>query len=173
MENISSRRYLIAVALLVTAVAGALLRGFSSPQSTPYYLGTLLMVMWIPIVGNIIAFLARKFGPRAPTESPLLSTPFVSQMVVELNLDAGHGLQRLERERDGKIHGLLILGTEGFSVRISPVGDHAAGEGKDAEVQFLAPETALPRFSTGGTFKLAQGVTLVGTGRVLSFPQSA
>ena len=173
MRNISSRRYLIAVALLVAAVAGALLRSFSSPQSTSYYLGTLLMVMWIPIVGNIIAFAVRKVGPTAPAESPILSTTFVSQMVVELDLDAERSLQLLKRERDGKIHGLFVLGTEGFSVRISPIEDQAASGGKDAEVQFLASETALPKFSAGTTFKLAQGRSFVGTGRVLSLSQNA
>jgi hypothetical protein len=170
MGNIASRRFLISVALLVAAVAGALLRGFSSPGSTPYHLGTLLMVMWLPTVGNIIAFLAKRFRPKAPAESPMLSMPFVPQMAVRLSLRTE---QLLKRERDGKIHCLLILGTEGFSVRISPIESGAAVEGKDAELQFLAPETALPKFSDGSTFKLMQGVSFVGTGQVLSLSRNA
>jgi hypothetical protein len=173
MGNISSRRFLIAVALLVTGVAGALLRGFSSPQSTPYYLGTLLMVMWIPIVGNIISFLARRLRPKAAPESPLLSMPFVSQMVVRLDLHAELSPQSPKREQDGKIHCFLILGTEGFSVRVSPLDAHAANEDQAVEVQFLVPELALTKFSVGSTFKLMQGVSVFGTGQVLSFPRNA
>ena len=60
MSTISSRRFFIVVALLVTAVAGALLRSFSAPQSTPYYLGTLLMVLWVPVLGNVISFVAKR-----------------------------------------------------------------------------------------------------------------
>lgn len=169
MSTISSRRFLIVVALLVTAVAGALLRSFSAPESTPYYLGTLLMVMWVPVVGNVISFLARRFKPSAsapPTFSS--SVPFVAHMVVELELHLCPECELPRQEEDGRIHCLFITGTEGFSVRVALLDSHIVGEAMCAEAQFLFPAAALRKFAVGSSFQLARDGFGFGTGRVLS-----
>ncbi|MBA3599214.1 MAG: hypothetical protein H0W40_17830 [Methylibium sp.] len=169
MSTISSRRFFIVVALLVTAVAGALLRSFSAPQSTPYYLGTLLMVMWVPVVGNVISFFAKKFRPSVPVPPTFSSSmPFVAQVVVELKLHSEQAPALPRREQDGKIHCLFITGTEGFSVRVSLLESHIAGEAVGAEAQFLLPAAALPKFPVGSSFHLMQGRLGFGTGQVLS-----
>ena len=169
MSTISSRRYFIAVALLVTAVGGALLRAFSSPESVPYYLGTLLMVMWIPIVGNIISFFSKKRRPSVPALPEFSSAmPFVPQAVVELRLNPLQETGSLRTEQDGRIHCLFITGTEGFTVRVWLLETQGTGETRRAEVQFLVPATANPKFPVGSKFQLMQGGSSLGTGQVLS-----
>ncbi|MBC7954846.1 MAG: hypothetical protein H7Y33_03105 [Cytophagales bacterium] len=174
MSAISSRRFFIVVVLLVAAVAGALLRIFSAPQSTPYDLGTLLMVMWIPVVGNIISFLARKLRPTAPSPPTFSSSmAFVPQLVVELQLHSEPGLDLPRKEQDGRIHCLFLLGTEGFSVRVALLESHTIGTPPCAQAQFLFPAAALPKFQIGSTFQLMQGRSGIGTGQVLSLSPNA
>jgi hypothetical protein len=173
MSTISSRRFFIVAVLLVTGVAGALLRSFSSPQSTPYYVGTMLMVMWVPVVGNIISFLVNRLSPAAPVRPSFSSAmPFVPQVVVKLVLSLAPGQGLAMNESDGKHHCLFITGTEGFSARVSPLETEIAGEALCAEVQFLLPAAALPKFPIGRTFEMKQGGRVVGTGQVLSLSPS-
>ena len=170
MSAIPSHRVFIVLVLLVTAVAGALLRSFSAPQSTPYYVGTLLMVMWVPIVGNIISFIVNRFRRAAP-EPPSFSEPFVPHVGVELKLQSEQSLDLPREEQDGRIHCLFISGTEGFSARVSLRKSHAAvSKLLPAEAQFLVPAVALPKFPIGATFLLMQGRSSIGTGQVLSLP---
>jgi hypothetical protein len=174
MSTISSRRYFIVVVLLIMAVAGALLRSFAVPQSTPYYLGTLLMVMWVPIVGNIISFLGKKLSPVAlakPTFSA--ATPFVRQAVVELRGQSEQDLDLPQKEQDGRIHGLFVVGTEGFSIRFSLLDIEVADGCLGAEVQFFSPAAARPKFPVGSAFKVMQGNSGIGTGQVLSWSPDA
>ena len=174
MSTISSRRYFIAVALLVTAVGGALLRAFSTPESTPYYLGTLLLVMWLPIVGNVISFFSKKrraSEPALPEFSSAMS--FVPQAVVELELNPPRETQSLRTEQDGRIHCLFILGTEGFTVRVSLLETQGTGDTCRAEVQFLVPATAKPKVLVGSKFRLMRGGSSLGTGQVLSLRPDA
>ncbi len=174
MSTISSRRFFIVVALVVTAVAGALLRSFSAPQSTTYYLGTLLMVMWVPTVGNIISFLAKKLRPSVPAPPTFSSSlPFVPQVVVELKLHSEQKPELPKREQDGRIHCLFVTGLEGFSVRVSLLESHMVGEALGAEAQFLVPRAALPNFPVGSSFQLMQGGFAFGTGQVLSLSPNA
>jgi hypothetical protein len=172
MSAIPSRRVFIVVVLLITAVAGALLRSFSAPQSTPYYLGTLLMVMWVPIVGNVISFIVNRFRPTAP-ESPSFSEPFVPHVGVELKLQPEQNPDLPRKEQDGRIHCLFVAGTEGFSARVSLHKTHALNNLQGAEAQFLVPVAALPKFPIGATFQLMQGRSSIGTGQVLSLSPNA
>ena len=169
MSAKTSRRVIIVVGFLVVAVAGALLRSFSAPKSTAYYVGTLFMVMWVPIVGNIIAYLVNRFRRVAPAP-PRFSVPFVPHVVVELKLQSTPDSDLPRQEQDGTVHCLFIVGTEGFSVRVSLLDGQAAGGALGAEAQFLVPAAALARFPVGTAFQLVQGRSSLGTGQVVSLP---
>jgi hypothetical protein len=173
MSTISSRRFFIVVVLLVTAVAGSLVRSLSAPQSTPYDVGTLLMVMWVPVVGHVVGFLARKLRPKALAPLSFSSAmPYVPQIVVALELRSAHDLDLPKREQDGRIHCLFIAGTEGFSVRVSLLAIPMASGALGAEAQFLVPSAALPKFPIGCTFRLMQGSSAIGTGQVVALSSS-
>ncbi len=66
LTQIQARRRLIVVILLCVALGGAALRQLSAPGSTQRDVGTLLMLLWIPIIGNIIAWLVNSHARRAP-----------------------------------------------------------------------------------------------------------
>lgn len=52
------------VTLLGLAIVGAAMRYWAPNPSTARDIGTLLMVMWLPAVGNIISFVVRRFRQR-------------------------------------------------------------------------------------------------------------
>ena len=60
----SSRRQIIMATLLGLAIVGAAMRYWAPNPSTARDIGTLLMVMWLPAVGNIISFAVRQFHKR-------------------------------------------------------------------------------------------------------------
>ncbi len=166
MSLFSSRRVLIVAIMLVVAVGGALLRHFSVPQSTSYYVGTMLMVMWVPIVGNIIAFVVRKIPlPTRKAEAPPVPVSDDPHVVVDIRLSPGHTLQPGDR---GEVACLFVIGTEGYSVRIPGPqdGTDLRAESLTSPAQFLSPAAALPKFPIGTRFRLVQGQTAVGTGHV-------
>lgn len=166
MSTISSRRYVIAVTLLAVAVAGALLRAFAVPESSLYYLGTLLMVMWIPIVGNIISFISRKFRRSAPARRAFpAALPFVPHASVQLNLSPSQGSAALTRDEDGTLHFIFLVGTEGFSVR----GLLMEGQGEKtliAQVQFLFPAVVPTKFPVGTRFQVVHAGSGLCSGQV-------
>ena len=165
----SSRRRFIAVALIVAALGGALLRIFSAPQSTTYDLGTLLMVMWVPIVGNIILFLAKKRRSEVKaTHAFSAGSPFVPHIIVGITLNESERIDRAKHEKDGKLHCLFVTGTEGFSARVSLPSGSMRSAAVTTHAQFLSPGVALSKFPVGSTFHLVQGERGFGTGQVLS-----
>ena len=50
MTGIQAKRRFIVIALLCVALGGALLRQLSAPGSTARDVGTLLMLLWLPII---------------------------------------------------------------------------------------------------------------------------
>ncbi|HWT19078.1 MAG TPA: hypothetical protein VN280_09195, partial [Variovorax sp.] len=66
MTLIQSRRRLIVVILLCVAAGGAVVRHYAAPGTTTRDIATLLMVLWVPIIGNVIAWLIGKRPRRAP-----------------------------------------------------------------------------------------------------------
>ncbi|RYY92046.1 MAG: hypothetical protein EOO24_29950, partial [Comamonadaceae bacterium] len=56
MTNRSSRRRLIVILLLVVAVAGALIRQLAAPGSTQRDIGTVMMLLWLPVIGQVVGW---------------------------------------------------------------------------------------------------------------------
>ena len=167
----SARRQLITVVLLVLALIGGLVRWLAPQPSVARDLGTLLMVLWLPIVGNLIAWLIRR--AKTPKHVPpgfAPGTVFVPHARIELVL-LMTDVPRLSRPiRAGYFDAALVVGTEGFTTRllVPPDGEPAPGAPCALEVQFLRPELAMARLALGTRFTLLSGRTALGTGHVLS-----
>ena len=169
-SSISTRRQIMAVLMLGLALIGGLVRWFAPQPSMARDVGSLLMVLWLPIVGNVIGWLMQR--ARAPTHQPLgfaAGIAFEPHARIELTLLAAD-TPRLSRPiRAGYFDGALVLGSEGFTTRLAVPSD---GEPVPEvpctlEVQFLRPELALAQLTEGSKFALLAGRTLLGTGRVL------
>ena len=60
----SAGRRLAMAVLLLLAIAGAVIRATAPDPSTLRDIGTLLLVLWMPAVGNLVAYLVRKIPRR-------------------------------------------------------------------------------------------------------------
>lgn len=169
-SSISARRQIIVVVMLAFALIGGLVRWLAPQPSLARDVGSLLMVLWLPIVGNIIGWLMQR--ARAPRHLPQGFAPgtvFEPHARIELTLLAAE-TPRLSRPiRSGYFDGALVVGSEGFTTRLAVPSD---GEPVpevpcSLEVQFLRPELALAQLTQGTRFALLSGRTLLGMGRVL------
>lgn len=161
-----SRRKLIVVLLVVFAGLGGALRMAAPEPSTLRDVGTLLLVLWLPVVGNVVGFLMRKL-PRRAQEPPFApGQAFSPHVQVELTgLPTPSGALRA-LPAAGAIC-TVVLGSRGFTAR------HGAGSGEPGiagvtALEFARPELARPNLPEGATFVLALGTEAVARGRVLA-----
>lgn len=171
MTTIQSRRKLIVIILLCVALGGAAMRQLAAPGSTLRDIGTLLMLLWVPIIGNVISWLIsrlRRPAPMAP--SPFDERPaFEPQLLVELTLRP----PKLPAEDipvpAGEHRCALVVGNEAFSARwrVPPDRSFRRGIPQALEVEFLAPQLAMPKFQAEAGFRMLVGESFIGDGRVL------
>src|SRR6478609_1073460 len=62
----SSRRRLAMAVLLLLAASGGVIRKFAPDPSVLRDVGTLLLVLWLPAIGNLIAYFVSKIPRKAP-----------------------------------------------------------------------------------------------------------
>lgn len=172
MTTIQSRRKLIVIILLCVAVGGAIMRHLAVPGSTTRDIGTLLMLLWIPIIGNVISWLIARLRRPTPTAagSPFESrTVFMPQLLVELTLRPPMLPAEDLPMPAGEHRCALVIGNEAFSARwwVQPERSFRRGSTQALEMEFLAPQLALPRFQPGASFKMLVGESFIGDGRVL------
>ena len=137
--------------------------------SLAHDIGTLLLVLWLPVIGNVVAFLIRYFGLRLKRQTTFApGMPFTAHLRVRLApvdplADAARGLA----PDDGGC--ALVIGTEGFTARLAvPLAQAlASATGESIAVQLLRPSLALPRFPVATEFRVVAQGRVVGTGRVL------
>ena len=60
MKATSSRRKLIVIVLLALALVGAGMRHWAPNPSVMRDMGTLLLVLWLPVIGNVVAFVINR-----------------------------------------------------------------------------------------------------------------
>jgi hypothetical protein len=172
MTTIQARRKLIVVILLCVAVAGAVIRHFAVPGSTTRDIGTLLMLLWIPIIGNVVAWLFGKLRRKAPAEPAAAfdeARPFQPQVLVELTLRPAQVPAEDISIAEGEHHCAFVIGNEGFSGKwkVPTGGSFRRGAAQSLQVEFLAPVAALPRFQSDVAFRMLVGDSFIGDGRVL------
>jgi len=171
MTTIQSRRKLIVIILLCVALGGAAMRQLAAPGSTLRDIGTLLMLLWVPIIGNVISWLIsrlRRPAPMAP--SPFDERPaFEPQLLVELTLRPPLLPAEDIPVPAGEHRCALVVGNEAFSARwrVPPDRSFRRGIPQALEVEFLAPQLAMPKFQAEAGFRMLVGESFIGDGRVL------
>ncbi|MET0541158.1 MAG: hypothetical protein ABWZ88_05330 [Variovorax sp.] len=170
MTTIQARRQLIVIVLLCLAVGGGVVRYFAAP-STFRDIATLLMLLWLPVIGNVIAWLVGKWRrpppPAAPSFGP--AADFSPHARVELTLRPAAVPVEDTRIAEGEHRCSLVIGNDGFSVRwfVAPGDVVRRGQPHALDIEFLAPAVALPRFQPTAAFRMLVGPAFVGDGRVL------
>lgn len=169
-SNISSRRQIITIVLLFLAVGGGLVRWLVPGPSLVRDLGSLLLVLWLPIVGNIIGWLMTR--ARTPKVLPPGFAPdaaFEPSAQVELTLFPAAVPAESRPVHTGLFPCMVVLGSEAFSARLQvPPGAEPAPEVPQVmQLQFLRPELALPKLQLNGAFTLLSGRKAIGRGRLL------
>jgi hypothetical protein len=173
--KIQFRRKVIVIVLLCVAVGGAVVRHYATPGTTTRDIATLLMVLWVPIIGNVIAWLISKRPRRAPSAPAVMPPSFDTAGVftphahVELTFRKPALPSQDVPIAPGEYRCALVIDKEGFSARwIVPPGD-ALERGKPAalEVEFLSPAMAQPKFAQGAVFRVLIGDSFIADGRVL------
>jgi hypothetical protein len=157
-----ARRKLVVVILLVLALAGGAIRLWAPNPSALRDFGSLMLVLWVPVIGNVLAWFFRKIKLR---RTPF-DDPFAADLVVELSPLAPP--PRLGQPLSGDSCA-LVVGTEGFTVRLSRplAGWLGAGQPIQVQAQFLKPGMALALFPAGTPFRIVAQQQLVGQGLVL------
>ena len=158
----AARRKLVVIILLVLALVGGAIRLWAPNPSTLRDLGSLMLVLWVPVIGNVIAFFVRKIKLR---RTPF-DFPFAPELLVELMPLAPPPALAQPLAGDSCA---LVVGTEGFTVRLSEplAGWLKAGAPLQAQAQFLKPHMALALFPPETPFRVVAQQQLVGQGRVL------
>ena len=158
---------MIVLVLLVLALAGAAIRQWADNPSMARDIGTLLLVLWLPIIGNVVAYVivrvqrarrARRSAGFAPDAA------FIAHLLVEVQ-PLGPASVLLREERNCT----LVVGQEGFTARSTAplVQWLAAGSAGPVALQLLRPELAMPRLPAGTPFSILSGQLAAATGRVL------
>jgi hypothetical protein len=161
----SRRRQIVMAVLLGLAAAGASIRHWADNPSLARDIGTLLLVLWLPAVGNLVAFAIRKLAPRlrradgfdpeSAFEAHVLAEIVPLQQAVAAGLAA----------RDV----VLVVGHEGFRARTPrPLAPTA----ETVELQLLRPSLALSRFGPDAAFQVMVSGQIVANGRVRSAASS-
>ena len=169
--NISKRRQLFTGIMLALALLGGLVRWQAPQPSLARDLGTMLLVLWLPIVGNVIAWLVQR--ARTPRQLPAgvaFSDTFQPDARIELTLLPADTPSQSRPIRAGDFVGALAVGSEAFTTRLSvpPGGEPVPEQPILLDAQFLRPELALAQLRPSTRFVLLAGRTTLGTGYVVS-----
>ena len=166
----SSRRQIITAVLLLLALGGGLVRWLAPQPSLARDIGSLLLVLWLPIIGNIIAWLVgRVRTPKAAPPGFAPGSPFLPTARVTLTLLAADVPAQSRPIRAGLFPCMVAVGHEAFTARLQvpPDAEPVPEVAQDLALELLRPELALPKLPTGTEFMLLSGRSLLGRGRVL------
>ena len=141
-----------------------MIRALAPDPSTLRDVGTLLLVLWLPAVGNLVAFLLRKL-PRRKVSLPAFGDGAAFRAHLEVQLEpAGPSGDADAAMRAAAQRCTLLVGPQGFTARI---GEVPSAGGAAVPVELLRPSAALPHLKAGVEFHLVVGNTGVAKGRVL------
>lgn len=154
--------------LLFFAAAGGVIRVLAPDPSMLRDVGTLMLVLWLPAVGNLLGYLKGKLPRAAPPPVEFAAgLPFSPHLEVHLErlpLPPGFvgGL------KDDML-GTLLVGRRGFSVRFeTPLRAWLAGTGDATSMlELLRPGSARGYLPAGTAFHLLAGEKAVAKGVVV------
>ena len=163
----SSRRQIVMATLLALAVVGAAMRHWAANPSLARDIGTLLLVLWLPAVGNLVAFGVRQWHLRARRRTEFdEARGFSPQLVVRITPLRAPGAAGAPDSRRCTI----AIGKEGFTARTEAPLPQLLGESglpRELPLELLRPGLALPRLPAGTPFQLLAGNVAVAEGTVL------
>ena len=170
MTSIQYRRLIIVLILLGVAVVGAVMRRYADMGSTARDVGTLLMVLWVPVVGNIVGWLFRKLKRKAPAPARNFEprAAFVQHARVEVTMRPAAVPAEDGLIPEGEHRCAFVVDNQAFSARwfVRPGEQMRRGIAHALDVEFLAPSAALPLFPKGAAFKMLIGPAFVADGHV-------
>jgi hypothetical protein len=161
----SSRRAAMA-ALLALAVLGGVIRYAAPNPSTLRDVGTLLLVLWVPAIGQLIGYLARKIPYSAPPPNEFApDAPFTAHLQADITpvpLPAPRPLDPAESRCT------IIVGRNGFTARLQqPLAQWLALPGtQQAGIELLRPALALKHLTPGTSFHILVDTVAVARGMV-------
>ncbi|HXD42927.1 MAG TPA: hypothetical protein VN649_20340 [Ramlibacter sp.] len=169
MKATSSRRKLIVIILLALALVGAGMRSWAPDPSVLRDMGTLLLVLWLPVIGNIVAFAINRIrASRARSGSFEAGLAFTPHLLAELTPAATRAAAARSLAANERCC-TLVLGSEGFTARLAVPVAHwlQSDQPQPIELEFLRPALAVTRFPAGATFRVVAGDAVAGQGRVI------
>ncbi|MCC2673964.1 MAG: hypothetical protein K0R58_911 [Ramlibacter sp.] len=150
-----ARRRAVMIVLLTLASAGGVMRLLAPDPSTLRDIGTLLLVLWLPAVGNLVAWFVRRIPRKAPPATAFAAgSMFAPQLRVAIEPQA-------PMPPEGSTV-LVVVGQRGFIGRLGGIR-----EGHEGKLELLHPQGALPYLAQGTEFHLLVGSTPFAKGRVL------
>jgi hypothetical protein len=166
----SRRRQIIMVTLLACAVVGGFVRWQAPNPSLARDVGNLLLVLWVPAIGNVIAFLVNQLRRGRVARGAFGSRQFQPQLRVEMTPFESQLRPVLGQLDPRDDNCAVVLGTDGFTARTSEPLTAWLPRGPDQPLalEFLKPALALPRFAAGTVFRMLAGNTLVAEGKVIA-----
>lgn len=170
LKPTSGRRQLVVAVLVGLALTGGAIRHWAPAPSLQRDLGNLMLVLWLPVIGNVISYLRGKLPQPAPP--PLAfppEQPFTAQIVIAFTPQVADP-KALREPLDPEQHLFaLVIGRAGFRVRPpeAPFSYLGLPEVPRLALEFLRPEQARPHFPVGAPFVVLWGDQPVGKGTVL------
>jgi hypothetical protein len=163
-----SRRRIAMAVMLLLAITGGIVRKYAPNPSTLRDVGTLLLVLWLPAVGNLLGYLRGRI-PRSPPPVTEFAagSPFKPhlELLVETVVDAP-SLAAASAADDGRF--TLLVGRHGFTARCAdPLATALGFPGAQALViELLHPRVALRKLAPGTAFHLLAGTIAIAKGSV-------
>ncbi|MGC3983904.1 MAG: hypothetical protein QM777_03765 [Pseudorhodoferax sp.] len=175
MTTIQFRRQLIVILLLCVAAIAAVVRHFAAPDSTVRTVSTVMMLLWLPVIGSIVGWCYGKLRrPPAPDTPPDFAPgqAFQPHALVEITLRESSVPAENIPKQAGEHRCVLVVGSQGFQMRwqLAPGDLLRQGETRQLPMEFLSPQMALPLCPPGTTFRMLVGDSFVGDGRMLRVP---
>jgi hypothetical protein len=157
------------IALLTLAASGGVIRWLAPNPSTLRDIGTLLLVLWLPAVGNLIAYFVKRIPRSAPPATDFApDAAFAPQLQVQLQAVDLPAAQRAALDGSER-RCTLLVGRHGFTARLEqPLAESVVrNEGGMTPLQLLHPAVALRRLKPGTEFHVLAGAIAIAKGRVL------
>jgi hypothetical protein len=162
------RRRLVMVFLLGLACTGGVIRHQAPDPSTLRDIGTLLLVLWLPAVGNLLAYVIRKIPTRRPRPTAFRpGADFSAHLRIRIDsvsapADWLAALDPLEQRCT------VLVGQSAFTARsAAPLAQWLPDAPQSLALECLVPSAALRELVPGTAFHLLTGTTAVAQGRVM------
>jgi hypothetical protein len=144
------------------------IRHFAPDPSTLRDVGTLMLVLWLPAVGNLIGYLIRKMQRRAAQANDFpQGAAFTPHLEVRLQaLDVAEDL--LAAIAPGERRCIVLVGTQAFRARLAvPLAQVIGATGEQTVgLELLRPAMGLAQLAVDSEFHLLAGNTAVASGQV-------